>query len=193
MSSSSSAHNDEKSQGMDGVELKAYYTSIGDQADADKTPTTGTVPTGAYKQYLIKFVNETRAAGCIPVLVSPICRKYFDGATIRRAGQHDLGDSFSKLTANGPLTGQRVPADDHSMDYPYQMKHVADSMGVQFIDLTTLTKNLFEKYGDARCNALFFDGQGSTHLNETGAMLGTSLCATDEVTGYLGKRCQSPQ
>ena len=171
------AHNDEKSQGMDGVELKAYYTSIGNQADADKTPTTGTVPTGAYKQYLIKFVNETRAAGCIPILVSPICRKYFDGATIRRAGQHDLGDSFSKLTANGPLTGQRVPADDHSMDYPYQMKHVADSMGVQFIDLTTLTKNLFEKYGDARCNALFFDGQGSTHLNETGAMLVARLCA----------------
>lgn len=171
------AHNDEKSQGMDGVELKAYYTRIGDQANADATPTTGTVPTGAYKQYLIKFINETRAAGCTPVLVSPICRKYFDGNVIRRAGQHDLGDSFSKLTANGPVTGQRVAADDHSMDYPYQMKLIADSMGVQFIDLTTLTKELYEKYGDAKCNTLFFDGQGSTHLNETGAMLVARLCA----------------
>lgn len=171
------AHNDEKSQGMDGVALKAYYESIGDKANAANTPTTGTEPTGAYKQYLIKYVNETRAAGCTPVLISPICRKYFDGSTIRRNGRHDLGDNFSKLTADGPLTNQNIPVSDHSMDYPYQMKLVADSMGVQFIDLTTLTKNLFEKYGDTKCNALFFDGQGSTHLNETGAMIVARLCA----------------
>ena len=171
------AHNDEKNQGMDGDSLKAYYTRTGQTDLADKTDNRGTVPTGCYKQYLIKYVNETRAAGCTPVLVSPICRKYFNGNTIQRNGRHDLGDSFSKLTADGVLTNQSVPADDHSMDYAYQMKLVADSMGVPFIDLTTATKDLYEKYGDTECNALFFDGNGSTHLNQTGATIVARMCA----------------
>lgn len=171
------AHNDEKNGGMDGDSLKAYYTRTGNNDEADKTDNRGTVPTGAYKQYLIKYVNETRAAGCTPVLVSPICRKYFNGSVIRRNGRHDLGDNFSRLTANGVVTNQSVPENDHSMDYPYQMKLVADSMNVPFIDLTTATKDLFEKYGDTQTNTLFFDGNGSTHLNETGAMLVARLCA----------------
>lgn len=63
------------------------------------------------------------------------------------------------------------------MDYAYQMKLVADSMGVPFIDLTTATKDLYEKYGDTECNALFFDGNGSTHLNQTGATIVARMCA----------------
>lgn len=170
------AHNDEKNQGMDGDSLKAYYTRTGQTELAVKTDNHGTVPTGNYKQYLIKYVNETRAAGCNPVLVSPICRKYFNGSTIRRNGRHDLGDNFSKLTANSVLTNQSMPESDHSMDYAYQMKLVADSMNVPFIDLTTATKELYEKYGDIQTNALFFDGSGSTHLNETGVTLVARLC-----------------
>lgn len=171
------AHNDEKNQGMDGDSLKAYYTRTGQTALAEKTDNRGTVPTGNYKQYLIKYVNETREAGCNPVLVSPICRKYFTGSTIRRNGRHDLGDNFSKLTANGVVTNQSIPETDHTMDYSYQMKLVADSMNVPFIDLTTATKELYEKYGDTQTNALFFDGNGSTHLNETGATVVARLCA----------------
>ena len=173
------AHNDEKNQGMDGDSLKAYYARTGQSDMADKTDNRGTTPTGNYKQYLIKYVNETREAGCTPVLVSPICRKYFNGSTIRRNGRHDLGDNFSKLTANGVLTNQSVPESDHTMDYSYQMKLVADSMGVPFIDLTTATKNLYEKYGDTQTNTLFFDGNGSTHLNETGATIVARMCAQE--------------
>ena len=173
------AHNDEKNQGMDGDSLKAYYARTGQSDMADKTDNRGTTPTGNYKQYLIKYVNETRAAGCNPVLVSPICRKYFDGSSIRRNGRHDLGDNFSRLTSNGILTNQSVPESDHSMDYSYQMKLVADSLNVPFIDLTTATRNLYEKYGDAKANALFFDGNGSTHLNETGATIVARLCAKE--------------
>ena len=171
------AHNDEKNGGMDGYALKAYYESIGNTAEAAKVDTRGSVPTTTYKEYLRKYVEETRALGGNPILVAPVCRSYFDGKKIRRNGRHDLGDSFSVLTANGPVSGQSVPESDHSMDYPYQMKLVAEEMNVPFIDLTTATAELYESYGDAKCHEYLFDGDGSTHFNTTGALLVARKCA----------------
>ena len=170
------AHNDEKNDGMDGDEVKAYYESIGDQAKADATDYRGTTASGTYKEYLRKYVEETRALGATPVLVGAICRKYFTGSTIRRNGRHDLGDDFSLLTASGIKEGNKVGEDDHTYDYPYQMRLVADEMGVSYIDLTTATKELYESYGDAKANELLFDG-GSTHTSAMGATLIARLCA----------------
>lgn len=171
------AHNDEKNDGMDGDEVKAYYESIGDQAKADATDYRGTTASGTYKEYLRKYVEETRALGATPVLVGAICRKYFTGSTIRRNGRHDLGDEFSLLTASGIKEGNKVGEDDHTYDYPYQMRLVADEMGVSYIDLTTATKELYESYGDAKANELLFDGDGSTHTSAMGATLIARLCA----------------
>ena len=171
------AHNDEKNDGMDGDEVKAYYESIGDQAKADATDYRGTTASGTYKEYLRKYVEETRALGATPVLVGAICRKYFTGSTIRRNGRHDLGDDFSLLTASGIKEGNKVGEGDHTYDYPYQMRLVADEMGVSYIDLTTATKVLYESYGDAKANELLFDGDGSTHTSAMGATLIARLCA----------------
>lgn len=171
------AHNDEKNDGMDGDEVKAYYESIGDQAKADATDYRGTTASGTYKEYLRKYVEETRALGATPVLVGAISRKYFTGSTIRRNGRHDLGDDFSLLTASGIKEGNKVGEDDHTYDYPYQMRLVADEMGVSYIDLTTATKELYESYGDAKANELLFDGDGSTHTSAMGATLIARLCA----------------
>lgn len=171
------AHNDEKNDGMDGDEVKAYYESIGDQAKADATDYRGTTASGTYKEYLRKYVEETRALGATPVLVGAICRKYFTGSTIRRNGRHDLGDDFSLLTASGIKEGNKVGEDDHTYDYPYQMRLVADEMSVSYIDLTTATKELYESYGDAKANELLFDGDGSTHTSAMGATLIARLCA----------------
>lgn len=171
------AHNDEKNDGMDGDEVKAYYESIGDQTKADATDYRGTTASGTYKEYLRKYVEETRALGATPVLVGAICRKYFTGSTIRRNGRHDLGDDFSLLTASGIKEGNKVGEDDHTYDYPYQMRLVADEMGVSYIDLTTATKELYESYGDAKANELLFDGDGSTHTSALGATLIARLCA----------------
>lgn len=172
------AHNDEKNNGMDGDELKAYYNKVGESDKAAATDYRGTTPSRTYKDYLRKYVEETRAAGCHPVLVAPICRMYFSGNTIRRAGQHDLGDKFSKLTDTGVLEGQSVPVTDHSMDYVYQMKSVAEELNVPFIDLTTATKNLYLSYGDAKCHDLLSDHNGSTHLSTIGATLIARQAAT---------------
>ena len=171
------AHNDEKSDGCDGDELKAYYKSIGDDAKANSTDYRGTTASGTYKEYLRKYVNETRALGATPVLVGAICRKYFSGNTIRRNGRHDLGDSFSLIKDGKYTTGNKVGEDDHTYDYPYQMKQVAEEMGVQYLDLTTATKELYESYGDAKANELLFDGNGSTHTSAMGATLIARLAA----------------
>lgn len=171
------AHNDEKNGGMDGHELKAYYEGIGDAAGAAAVDERGTVPSTTYKEHLHKYIGETRAMGCTPILVGPVCRSYFSGSTIRRNGRHDLGDGFSVLTSNGPTTGHKVGVDDHTMDYAWQMRLVAEEAGVPFVDLTTATKELYESYGDAKCHELLFDGAGSTHFNTTGATLVARRCA----------------
>lgn len=171
------AHNDEKSNGCDGDELKAYYQSIGDEAKANASDYRGTTASGTYKDYLRKYVEETRALGATPVLVGAICRKYFDGSTIRRNGRHDLGDKFDKIEGGKLTTGNKVAADDHTYDYPYQMQEVAKELGVQYLDLTTATKELYESYGDAKANALLFDGNGSTHTSAMGATLIARLAA----------------
>lgn len=170
-------HNDEKNGGMDGHQLKAYYESIGDATAAAAVDLRGTIPSTTYKEWLGKIVDEAKALGATPIICSPVCRSYFSGSTIKRNGRHDLGDSFSVLTENGPTTGNKVGADDHTMDYAYHSQKLAEEKGVAFIDLTTATKELYESYGDAKCHEYLFDGEGSTHFNTTGALLVARECA----------------
>lgn len=164
-------HNDEKNGGMDGEALRQWYLANNQEATANATDNRGTEPTTTFKEFLRKYVNETREAGCTPILCGPICRMYFTGKTIRRNGRHDLGDSFSLLTENGPVSGKSIPASDHTMDYPYQMQEVAKEMNVPYVDLTTATADLYASYGDADCHSILGDGEGSTHLSATGAAL----------------------
>ena len=171
-------HNDEKNSGMDGYALKAYYESIGNTTAAAAVDLRGTVPSTTYKEWLGKIVDEAKALGATPIICSPVCRSYFNGSTIRRNGRHDLGDSFSVLTADGIKEKQSVPADDHTMDYAYHSEQLAKEKGVAFIDLTNATKTLYESYGNqTKCEAALFDGQGSTHFNTTGALLVARECA----------------
>lgn len=171
------AHNDEKNGGMDGYQLKAYYDRIGDKTAAAAVDLRGSIPSTTYKQNLGKIVDEAIALGATPIICSPVCRSYFSGGKIRRNGRHDLGDSFSILTENGPTYNNSVPASDHTMDYAYHSEQLAKEKGVAFIDLTTATADLYESYGDAKCHEYLFDGEGSTHFNTTGALLVARECA----------------
>ena len=170
-------HNDEKNGGMDGYALKAYYESIGDATKAAAVDLRGTVPSTTYKEWLGKIVDEAREKGATPIICSPVCRSYFDGGKIRRNGRHDLGDSFSILTENGPIEKQSVPQSDRTMDYAYHSEQLAKEKGVAFIDLTKATAELYESYGDKKCHDFLFDGEGSTHFNTTGALLVARECA----------------
>lgn len=172
------AHNDEKNGGMDGDSLKAYYTRVGNTAEAASTDYRGTTPYDTYKKYLEKYVDETRAAGCNPVLVGPICRMYIEnnGNSIKRSGQHDLGDNYQVLTPAGPSAGEKLASDDHKMDYVYAMQQVAKDKNVPFVNLTEATRDLYVSYG-TKCQEMLSDHDGATHLNSTGAALIARLAA----------------
>ncbi|MGN1263653.1 MAG: GDSL-type esterase/lipase family protein, partial [Prevotella sp.] len=87
------AHNDEKNNGADGDTVKEYYNYIGDATTAAATDYRGTTASGTYKDFIRRYINEAKAMGVTPIVVGPICRKYFssDGKDILRNGRHDLG------------------------------------------------------------------------------------------------------
>lgn len=153
------SHNDEKNGGLDGDTVRATT-----DPDADYR---GTTAQGTFKKYLRLYVEETRALGATPILATSMCRKYFSGGTINRKGRHDLGENFG------------VPETDHTYDYSYALAEVATEMSVQLIDLTSLTKSLFESYGDAACTELLFCNDDSTHPNALGGTLVARLCAQE--------------
>ncbi len=183
-------HNDEKNGGADGDTVKAYYEYIGDATKAASVDYRGTTASGTYKMYLRKYVEETRALGATPILASPICRRYFSGNTIRRNGQHDLGDSFTLCDGKTYSEGNKVPESDNTYDYAYHSKMVAEEMDVPFIDLTALTRDLYAQYGEEKtCNILFTPDDG-THPAAIGATLIARLCAQqlqklDILTEYI--------
>lgn len=168
------AHNDEKCNGMDALEYNAYLQAQGLPAITD---TRGTCPNTTYKANLRRFIDETRALGCTPILIGPICRKYFEGNELRRNAMHDLGDKFSKLENGALYENQSVPADDHSMDYVRAMREVAQEMAVPYIDLTTATHDMYLHYGEAYCTASFFHTGDKTHTAATGAIMIARLAA----------------
>ncbi len=170
-------HNDEKNGGADGDTVKAYYNYIGDATKAASVDYRGTTASGTYKMYLRKYVEETRALGATPIIASPICRRYFSGNTIRRNGQHDLGDSFTLCDGKTYKEGNKVSASDNTHDYAYQSQMVAEEMDVPFIDLTTLSKELYLQYGDEKSAEILFTPDDNTHPSAIGSTLIARLCA----------------
>ena len=113
------AHNDEKNGGLDGDTLKAYTIAQG--GDASSIDYRGTTANGTFKKFIRAYIEETKAKGGKPIIVTPICRKYFSGNTIRRNGMHDLGDSFSIL---GSSSKGSVPESDNTHDYAQALRDV---------------------------------------------------------------------
>ena len=186
-------HNDGKYSGADNLEIQEYYKSDAAAADfvaAVKSDGRGTTPSTTYKAWLKKIIDEVKAKGAIPVLASPVCRDGWSGNKVSRSARHDLGgkycvvgDPYAYDTKNGwKLTGSHsVPEGDHTMDYPYHMKQLANAEGVYFIDMTTATAQCYEEYGPTECYNTLFDktpkAVDHTHYNMTGALTAARLCA----------------
>ena len=164
------AHNDEGTvtYGMDNLEYAAYCAANGLPAPTDAR---GTNPQTTYRDMLRAFIDEARALGVTPVLVGPICRAYFQGNDIRRNGQHDLGDKFSKIENGVLYENQSLPAGDSTMSYVKAMKVVATEKNVPFIDLTEATRQLYLSYGETQCLSLLFCEGDKTHTNAMGGNL----------------------
>lgn len=138
------AHNDEKEGGKDGADGR------------------GTAPWTTYKTYIGKYVDEARQRNAIPVLVTPIIRRYFtsDG-TISPKGCHDLS----------------VAPDDSTLNYVRVMKRVAREKHVPLVDMTASTKQYSETLGKEKTVRCIYVPTDGTHTQATGAAVYARLAA----------------
>ncbi|MBI3875166.1 MAG: rhamnogalacturonan acetylesterase [Verrucomicrobia bacterium] len=95
-----------------------------------------------YRDFLRRYVDEARAAGATPVLVTPMHRRRFD--------------------ANGKVTQELLP-------YADAMKAVAKEKQAALVDLHAASGELFEKLGDEGSADLSCSTTDRTHFSEKGA------------------------
>ena len=117
-------------------------------------------PQTAYRQNLTRYVQEARAKGANPVLLTPVGRRYFDAAGKRK--------------------------DDHG-EYPGVVKQVAQAQKVPLIDLHETSWAMYSQLGDAGSKPLFWSYQNgadntkfdNTHFSAYGAERVAQLVAQD--------------
>lgn len=95
-----------------------------------------------YRDFLRRYIRESRAAGAKPILVTPMHRRAF--------------------TRDGRL-------DDKLKSYADAMKTVAAETKVALIDLHAKSGELFERLGEAGSGELANRAGDRTHFNEKGA------------------------
>ena len=148
------AHNDEKCKGEDVYVQNAKLRAEGKDTLTDMR---GTEPNTTYKAYLRKFANEAREMGVTPILMSPICRAYFqkDG-TISDEGRH-------VLAAN--------------KNYVRCMREMADELNVPYLDMTAASQVLYELQGKDYCMEHYFNCGDKTHTSAEGGLMIASLAS----------------
>ena len=145
-------HNDEKCKGEDALVKNNELKALGQDTLKDIR---GTEANTTYKEYLRKFVNEARALGVTPILMSSICRAYFtEDGSINEEGRHIL-------------SAER--------NYPKAMREVAEEMNVPFLDMTSLSRSEYEALGKDYCMEHFFNCGDKTHTGEEGGQMNAKL------------------
>lgn len=129
-----------------------------------KDSTKFTNPYTQYRANLERYVNETRAKGATPILMTSITRRNFN--------------------ENGVLI-------DTHKEYPLVVRMVADDMKVAFVDMQLLTEQLEIAYGPEKSKLLHLhfkagenayydkDKADDTHLSKLGAESVAKLAVKD--------------
>ena len=139
------AHNDQK-RGGDYDEFGTYAYCSDGSTDGESC----TDVEHSYYQFLKRYVEEARAEGATPLLMTPIVRKYFSGDTIRNSGLHNLESvNDAEVYPRG--------------DYVAAMKEVAETYNVPIVDLTAETKSIVEFYGNESATESLYIAADSTH------------------------------
>ncbi|HEY1661339.1 MAG TPA: rhamnogalacturonan acetylesterase [Verrucomicrobiae bacterium] len=102
-----------------------------------------------YKDYLRRYIDDSRAIGATPILVTPMVRRDFD--------------AHGKILESGLQNYRSLRS------YADAMKEVGLEKKVAVIDLYTSSKALAEKLGPAGSAQLADLPDDSTHFNEKGA------------------------
>jgi len=91
-----------------------------------------------FKASLKQFVDAARKKGGIPILITPMHRRTFDAA--------------------GKITNSHG-------DYPEAVRQAAKEENVPLINLTAMSKDLYEALGPKESGALFKEGDGTHHTD----------------------------
>lgn len=108
--------------------------------DEKDDPARHTDPATTFRENLRRYVAESRARGAVPVLLTPISRRRFEG--------------------------ERVKA-THG-EYPAATRAVAEETRTPLVDMTEQTAKLLERYGPNASEQLFAPND-NTHLSAAGA------------------------
>lgn len=126
------------------------FIQFGHNDQKINSPDRYTNPYSGYRANLERFVNETRAKGATPILLSSIVRR--------------------KFNENGTLE------DTHGA-YPFIARTVAKEMNVTFIDLQLMTENLVNEMGPKDSEKLYLILQAGESPNyKDGVADNTHLC-----------------
>jgi lysophospholipase L1-like esterase len=106
-----------------------------------------------YRSHLTTMVNEARAKGGVPVLVTPPVRHLFSGSQ---------------------LTSTALHVNSVGVNLPAEMRAVASSLSVPLIDLTAKSAALVTSLGPTASAALYLQASvdgvtDNTHFSQTGA------------------------
>ncbi|WRH26114.1 pectin esterase [Arthrobacter sp. JZ12] len=136
--------------------------SFGHNDEKVTDPARGTLPGSTYKEYLRGFIDGARAAGALPILVTPVERRRFDPAGNARRSH-----------------GQ----------YPAAMRELASATGTPLIDLEEQSLTLWQELGPEGTRSMFLhaapgefqqypDGvEDNTHFRAEGALAVAGLVA----------------
>lgn len=132
----------------DDFRARGTIKGVGDEAEEIDNLLTGEREVvHSYGWYLRQYINEAKAKGAIPVVMSPIPRNNWkDG---------------------------RVPRNDES--YGLWAEEVAIGEGVEFIKLNDKMASAMEKLGEAQVTGNLFFQHDHTHMSAKGAVLAASL------------------
>lgn len=108
-----------------------------------------TDPNGDFQDNLRKYIDEARAAGATPILVTPVARRLFE---------------------NGKAATTLTP-------YADAMKSVAAEKKAPLVDLHAASFSLFNELGDAGSAELTASANDRTHFSRKGALVIAKLVA----------------
>ena len=171
------AHNDEVYDGLSSEEATAAGLTLAENAG---TYGRGNEAWGTYHDYLVKYVEETRALGASPILVGPVVR--LGNFPLSATNSHDL-------TGNGTVPGPNTTY--QSADYVGAMKDVAMVENCPYVDLTASTKTLVQSFnaigasGLTEAKTFVYNDSDNTHLKAYGATLFAQLAAAEMVSKGL--------
>jgi lysophospholipase L1-like esterase len=117
------------------------FIQFGHNDQKENWPQTYVEPYTTHTQYLKVLIAEARRRGAIPVLVTPMQRRNFDGLKIRNT----LGE------------------------FPESVRRTAREEDVSLIDLTKMSVDFYESLGPAKAPLAFSGGTDATHHSAYGA------------------------